>query len=260
MLGRGIFPASGIQHPASFSEETFGPLRGFSAADGVLLLTSIVCSIAYFAAQNLRPFAGSVALKAMSIAPLAILAFKLLRETHGRSSGPANLLRDRDNLILGAALAFSCLGDVYLDLDPARFFVNGLLAFLIAHFIYILLFVRSWRRPLRPTGGQMLLAALVLIYSLIFSNWLSPSLGSHAKPVMLYVCAITAMAVTAILADFSKPWVSLGAILFLISDSIIAAHKFKTPIPLREYLVWPTYYMAQYGIAVGFLREKLGGK
>ncbi len=242
---------------------TFGRLRGFSATDRLLLFVSIACSIAYFATQSLQSFPGRVALKALSIAPLAVLAFKLLRESndqHSDSVRVANLLRDRDNLILGAALSFSCLGDIYLDLDPTRFFVNGLLAFLVAHFIYILLFVRNWRRPLRPTGGQMLLAALVLIYSLIFSNWLSPSLGSYANPVMLYLCAITAMVVTVIFAGFSMPWVWLGAILFLISDSIIAAHKFKTHIPLRDHLVWATYYLGQYGIAVGFLREKLGGK
>ena len=46
--------------------------------------------------------------------------------------------------------------------------------------------------------------------------------------------------------------------LFLISDSILAINKFKSPLPLRGYLVWATYYLAQYGIAIGFLREKLG--
>jgi hypothetical protein len=214
----------------SFNALTFGRLRGFGAADKMLLFVSIVCSLIYFITLSRRPFTGSVVLKAASIAPLAVLTFRLLRETEDRSSGIArvrNVLRDRDNLILGTALSFSCLGDIYLDLDPGRFFVNGLFAFLVAHFIYILLFVRNWQRPLKPTGNQMLLGGLVLIYSLLFSNWLAPSLGDMAKPVMFYVCAITAMVVTAIFAEFSKPWVRLGAILFLISDSIIAADKFK---------------------------------
>jgi uncharacterized membrane protein YhhN len=75
---------------------------------------------------------------------------------------------------------------------------------------------------------------------------------------MLYVCVITVMVVASILAGFSRPWVCSCAILFLISDSLIAASKFKTPVPMRGYLVWATYYLGQYGIAVGFLREKLG--
>ncbi len=236
---------------------TFGRLREFGATDNILLLISVVCSIIYFATLSWQPFPGSILLKALSIAPLAVLAFKLLREPHHNHSALA-LLRDRDNLILGMALIFSCLGDIYLGLDPVRLFINGLLMFLVAHFIYILLFVRNWERPLRPGGVQMLLAALVLVYSLLLSGWLSPSLGSYAKPVMIYVCAITVMAVTAILAKFSKPWVWLGAILFLVSDSIVAADKFKTGVPMRDHLVWATYYLAQYCIAIGFLREKLG--
>ncbi|MCI0338250.1 MAG: lysoplasmalogenase [Acidobacteria bacterium] len=236
---------------------TFGRLRGFGATDIFLLLLSIVSSAIYFATQRWQPFTGSIVLKALSIATLALLAFRLLREPSDRNSG-VGWLRERDNLILGAALSISCFGDIYLDLDPARNFRYGLVSFLIAHFIYILLFVRYWPRPLRPNIRQLLLAALVLIYSLMMSDWLSPSLGAYAKPVMLYLCTITAMVVTTILAGFSKPWIWLGAILFLISDTIIAADKFKTVVPLREYLVWGTYYLGQYGIAIGFLREKLG--
>ncbi len=242
---------------------TFGRLRNFGGSDRFLLLVSIVCSVIYFATMGRQPFPGRVVFKALSIAPLAILAFRLLREPLNQPSGFArytNLLRDRDNLILGTALGFSCLGDILLDLDPVKFFLQGLLSFLVAHFIYILLFVRNWQRPLRPSGRQMLLAAAVLIYSLMLANWLAPSLSAFAKSVMLYVCAITVMVVTAIFARFSGPWVWLGAILFLISDSIIAANKFKGGVPMRDYLVWGTYYLGQYGIAIGFLREKLGEK
>jgi uncharacterized membrane protein YhhN len=240
-----------------FDALTFGRLRGLAATDRALLLLSIICSAIYFVTQRWQPFPGSIALKALSIATLSLLAFRLLREPEKDLRG-IELFRDRDNLILGMALAFSSLGDVFLDLDPERLFVNGLLAFLVAHIIYILLFVCNWARPLRPTGLQLAGAAAVLIYSLLLSHWLSPSLGSVAQPVMLYVCVITAMVVTAIFAGFSKPWVCLGAILFLISDSIIAVNKFKASVVMRDYLVWATYYLGQYGIAIGFLREKLG--
>lgn len=235
---------------------TFGKLRGFRALDGWLLLTSIVCSGVYLATKSVQPFPGSVVLKALGIAPLAVMAVRLLREAKSRPRG-IEWLRDRDNLILGAALAFSCLGDIFLDL-PGQRFIHGLVSFLVSHFIYILLFVRNWQRPLRPSGGQMALAAAVLVYSLLLSSWLSPDLGKLGGPVMVYVCAITIMAVSTIFAGFAKPWVWIGAILFLISDSMIAVGKFKTPVPLSKYLIWTTYYLGQYGIAIGFLQEKLG--
>ncbi|MBL8189445.1 MAG: lysoplasmalogenase [Acidobacteria bacterium] len=233
---------------------TFGRLRGFGEADKAFLLLSILCGVVYLATQTIQPFPGSIAVKALSIAPLAVLAFKLLR---GARPQGIEWLRDRDNLILGTALSFSCLGDIFLDL-PGNFFVQGLVSFLVAHFIYILLFVRNWSRPLRPNGWQLVLMAGVLITSLLLSNWLSPNLGAMAKPVMVYICAITVMVISSILAGFSKPYVWVGAVLFLISDSMIAAGRFKTPVPFAEYLIWATYYLGQYGIAIGFLREKLG--
>lgn len=235
---------------------TFGPLRGFGAPDKVLLWISIAASLLYLATKSVQPFPGSIWLKAMSIAPLAVLAIKLLREAKSRPNR-IEWLRDRDNLILGAALGFSCLGDILLDL-PGQHFVQGLLAFLVAHFVYILLFVRNWPRPLRPRGQQLALAAAVLVYSLLLANWLAPDLGKLAGPVTVYICAITVMAVSTIFAGFSKPYVWLGAILFVLSDSMIAVGRFKTPVPLADYLIWATYYLGQYGIAIGFLREKLG--
>ncbi len=235
---------------------TFGRLRGFGAVEKWLLLLSIACSAAYLATKSLQPFAGSVALKALGIAPLVVLAYRLLREAKDSPHG-VEWFRDRDNLILAAALAFSCMGDIFLDL-PGQRFIHGLVSFLVSHFIYILLFVRNWPRPLRPSGGQMARAAAVLVYSLLLSSWLSPDLGKLAGPVMVYICAITIMAVSTIFAGFAKPWVWIGAMLFLISDSMIAAGKFKTPVPFSSYLVWVTYYLGQYGIALGFLQEKLG--
>ena len=238
---------------------TAGRSRATRAVDNALLITSLACSAVYLCTQRWQPFPGSVVIKALSIAPLAVLAFRLLREPDERPRG-LQRLRDHDSLILAAALGLSCLGDIFLDLDPAGFFVHGLLAFLSAHLVYILLFVRNWQRPLRPSGGQLLLMALVLLYSLLLAHWLAPSLGALAKPVMIYVCVITVMAVTAILAGFARSWIAGGAILFMISDSLIAAQRFKTPVPFGEYLIWATYYLAQYGITIGFLQAKLGAQ
>jgi len=93
----------------------------------------------------------------------------------------------------------------------------------------------------------------VMLCAALVAAWLIPTLGSLAIPVALYISAITAMVICAILARFPSSWVVTGAILFLISDSILAVDKFKTPVPLRDYLVWITYYAAQYAITTGLL-------
>ena len=201
----------------------------------MLKLFSILLGAAYFFTLPWQPYPASYAIKGLSIALLAALAFS------NRAS------------ILGVALALSALGDVLLDIDPKRLFVYGLAAFLCVHLIYVVLFVRNRRRPISVSAAQAILITLLLAYCALVSAWLFPTLGDLKIPVAIYMTAITAMVVTAVLARFPQRGVACGAILFLISDSLLAINKFKTPLPYRDFLVWATYYAGQYAIAAGFL-------
>ena len=226
---------------------TFGRLRGFDRLDGALLLLSIASGVVYMVTRGVQPFPGSVVIKALSMAPLAVLAFRVLRRIDRTSP---------DGLILAAALMLSCAGDVFLHLSFRRYFVHALVAFLLAHVTYVVLFVRNRPRPLRPSTGQLILAFVVVVYGLLMCAWLWTGLGRLAGPALAYAAAITAMVLSTILAGFSRPFVWIGALLFLISDSLIAAGRFMVTVPLIGLLIWPTYYLGQYGIAIGFLREK----
>ncbi|HKQ59900.1 MAG TPA: lysoplasmalogenase [Candidatus Polarisedimenticolaceae bacterium] len=196
--------------------------------------------------RAVQPFPGSVVLKALAIAPLAVLAARVLGRAH----------RPRDARLLTAALALSCVGDVFLHLDARRYFVHALGAFLLAHLAYVALFVSNWPRPLRPSAGQVIAAALVVVYGVAMCAWLWTGLGRLRGPALAYAAAIVAMTVSTILAGFSRPCVTIGALLFLVSDSLIAAGRFKLVMPTAGLLIWPTYYVAQYAIAIGFLREE----
>jgi uncharacterized membrane protein YhhN len=234
---------------------TFGRLRHFGALDQWFLLLSIGCGAAYFATRGVQPFPGSVVLKALGMAPLAVLAFRVLGKVE-RMTSEAARPGVRDSQLLAAALTLSCLGDVLLHLGSRRYFGLAVGAFLLAHVAYIVLFTRRWPRPLRPRRLEVTVTAAVLVYSVVVTGWLSTRLGEYAVPVLIYSVAITAMAVSAILAGFSTPWVWVGAMLFLISDSLIAAGRFNTALPLAAYLIWPAYYLGQYGIAIGYLHDK----
>ncbi len=219
-------------------------------------MLSIVSSVAFMATRALPPFPGVVVLKALSIAALAVVVLRVLgkgeraRGVRRRRRGP------RDSWILATALALSCLGDVFLQLGFRRYFLHGLVAFLLAHLTYVRLFTRSWPRPLQPSAGRTMLAALVLVYGLLMCAWMWTVLGRLLVPALAYAVAITAMVVSTILAGFSRPFVWVGALLFLISDSLLAA-GLRMSMPLAGLLIWPTYYLGQYGIAIGFLREQV---
>jgi uncharacterized membrane protein YhhN len=204
-----------------------------------LLYVSAAASVVYLATLRWQPFAGSALLKGCAVGALAVLAL--------RSRG-----RWRDAGVLALGLAFSTAGDVLLDLDP-RLFAFGLGAFLLAHLTYICLFARNRTAEIRVRPPDLAAVLVILVYSATLSVWIVPSVGELAVPVVLYICALTTMVSTAILARFPQRWVAVGAILFLISDSLLAIHKFKTPVPLHDYLVWTTYYLGQCGIALGYL-------
>ncbi len=198
----------------------------------VPLLVSIIASVLYFLTIPWQPYPGVVLLKGLSIAPLALLAWQ------------------RAEPLLAIALAFSSLGDILLDIAPSLFPV-GLASFLCAHLVYSTLFLR--KRTTAPDRQQLAMMIVVAAYSVAFALWLTPYLGNLVIPVWAYMAAITAMAVTSIASKIRPEWVIAGALLFLISDSILAANKFVGPVPLRGWLVWSTYVLGQYGLALGVL-------
>ena len=237
--------------PSPFLDRlTLGRLRNFGRVEAMLLLLSILGSVGYVATRWTGPPPAAIVLKALSIAPLAVLAFRILGGVDGA--------RGHGRVSLAGALTLSSIGDVLLAIDRRRYFLLALGVFLLAHLAYIGLFVRSWPRPLRPSGRQLALAAGVTAYGLLLTTWLAPGLGSYTVPVIVYAGAIVAMTVSAVLASFSRPFIVIGALLFLVSDSLIAVARFKAGWIATGYLIWPAYYLGQYGIAVGFLREQAG--
>lgn len=210
----------------------------------VLVAISIIGSAAYWAEGELfdvsRP--ATVFLKAIGVGVLSIIAFYMLRTF--------------DGFLLGTALAFGCLGDILLGMGN-DYFTFGLGSFLIGHLFYIPLFVRSFAKPFSSTAVQKAIAAGLIAYSLAMLAWLWPSLEAFAIPVAAYLFVITTMGVTSSLARFSTALVVTGAALFIFSDSLIAIGRFKTDIGLADHLIWPTYYIGQYLITFGCLRDKL---
>lgn len=182
-----------------------------------------------------------VAIKGMGVGLLAALVFRVIR----------HLSKPVDGWILGVALSFSCLGDLFLAVRGR--FLLGLSSFLVTHLLYLTLFVRNWQRPLRPARTRLVSSILVLLFSLFYTQWLAPTLGSLAVPVALYVCAITLMVVAGLWSSFPPSWVWVGAVLFLVSDAILAADRFHGQVPFAGFLIWATYYLGQYGITLGVL-------
>ncbi|MET3029089.1 lysoplasmalogenase [Flavobacterium sp. UW10123] len=164
--------------------------------------------------------------------------------------------------ILLAALALSWLGDVTLlftDLGEI-YFILGLIFFLSAHVVYCILFNKQKRirkkqnKPFFITGS-----VLIAFYLIGMISFLMPYLGELEIPVSIYASVISIMLLFAFngFLVWEKPGnqlVFLGAIFFIISDSILAMNKFYAPIPKSSFFIMLTYLLAQYLIVVGTLK------
>ncbi len=155
------------------------------------------------------------------------------------------------DLWLMAALACSLAGDVLLMF--AGYFVPGLLAFLLAHGVYIGLFKRGV--PWWPSHGALAatLAVGVVMYAVLWRGGLPAGLRA---PVAVYVLAIALMAAQAIgrarrLGGRGAWMVAAGAGAFMLSDALLALNRFVQPLPLASLWVLSSYYVAQFLIAAG---------
>lgn len=154
------------------------------------------------------------------------------------------------------ALAFSWLGDVFLMND--NLFVVGLGSFLIAHLFYIVAYSQTGAK----TGTLKVVDGLKFVAVGIALMWvLYPGLGDMLIPVLLYAFVLLMMAVLAhkrrgSTSDLSFTLVAVGAMLFVISDALIAVDKFAFEVPYSSLMVMITYITAQYMIVSGLLKHE----
>ncbi|MGJ8680332.1 lysoplasmalogenase [Paraglaciecola sp.] len=146
------------------------------------------------------------------------------------------------------ALFFSMCGDLLLNENQ---FVFGVAAFLLAQLSYAFLFVRDWQGMTKrlPISGFLLLYLGVVLYLLL------PNLGSLLIPVMAYIFAIGFMGFAAIQSKLNAKYSVAGALVFILSDSLIAFEKFLLPIPYNDYWIMSSYYLAQWLLIEGFFKQ-----
>jgi len=155
----------------------------------------------------------------------------------------------RGRRLAATALFISSLGDLLLALG-GRYFMHGLAAFLAAHIAYTTLFLRA-----RGKVGRPLFTTAVVLYAFALAAYLGPVLGTRLVPLLLYLAAITVMVISAAHSAYPPRLVITGAVLFLISDSLIGISRFRHPVPYRHLLVWGTYYAGQFCLARGILKR-----
>lgn len=157
------------------------------------------------------------------------------------------------------ALLLSWAGDVLLQMKGM--FIPGLVSFLLAHVFYIVYFVKTKKDKKGILQQQPLIGIPVLIYILIFLWQLYPFLDALKIPVTVYGITIGTMLLTAIntrrkLSDDAAVLFFIGALLFVVSDSLLAVNLFAKSHFVLSLCVMLTYATAQYLIVKGALTNQ----
>ena len=161
------------------------------------------------------------------------------------------------------ALVFSLLGDIFLLFDQISdlYFILGLGSFLLAHVLYAFCFYLQ--RSSKTRLDFWMMTVLLTGYGIALYTLLYTRLVNIKIPVALYILAILIMVIMAYrrkikVSGNSFLLVFIGALSFIISDSLLAINKFLIPLPYSHFLVMGTYALAQYLIVTGLLKDKNG--
>lgn len=186
---------------------------------------------------------------------MATLGFWYHAECRGRHAS--------GSLLLLAGLAFSLAGDMLLLLageSNPGYFLYGLASFLVAHVCYIISFNQhpGWRQGylLRRPWWVVLFVLYLAAFLLLLGEALE---GPMRLAVPAYAAVITIMAMSALhlggrMEKTAVRSLFTGAMLFVISDSLIALYKFKYPEAAGAAFllgIMATYIVGQYLIARG---------
>jgi uncharacterized membrane protein YhhN len=172
---------------------------------------------------------GRTVLKAVPVSMLLVL---VLRDMRGFA-----------RICLTGALLGSVCGDILLDLPYANLFVFGLVAFLLAHLFYTVLFYRCAQRP--DGLGKVMMAGLVVLAGVMI--WIFRGIPQALYgPVVLYIVVIIAMSIGALLVPAETRLLFWGALLFIASDVVLALNKFLMVIPYGRVINISLYFTAQF--------------
>ncbi|MFO0724191.1 MAG: lysoplasmalogenase [Myxococcota bacterium] len=170
--------------------------------------------------------------------PMAAIGFVLtaLAASAGSRSSAGQVV------VLGLILA--AIGDVLLiPKEDKRFFLAGLLSFLLGHLAYLASFLM---RGVNPIASCLALSVLTIPAAIVL-RWLLPKAGKLKIPVIAYVTVISAMvgAAMGMVWAGGDPKILVAAVCFYLSDLGVARERFVSSSFTNKAFGHPLYFGAQ---------------
>lgn len=173
----------------------------------------------------------------------------------------AGRLESRALFAFGLGLLFSLAGDILLLLsNERRWFMFGLGAFFFAHLAYIVGFnvPPPPFSPLTFAVGLIILVSVLPLIRRILLGVRQKGLRRLLEPVRAYANVISVMLFSALMTLFRSDWqsgpaylVSLGALMLISSDVLLAWNKFVRPVRRGRLVLMILYHIGQVALIAG---------
>ena len=150
--------------------------------------------------------------------------------------------------LVAAGLVFSLVGDIFVML-PDNYFAGALFSFLVAHICYIAAFTNRAGVGESPWLGLPFLAVALAITVLVASRARGLRWPGTVYAFVVVAMAWRAWAVWASAGGWLALLAGVGALLFVVSDTLLATDRFVRRFRGATTAVLITYYAAQTLIA-----------
>ncbi|XP_016952225.1 lysoplasmalogenase-like protein TMEM86A [Drosophila biarmipes] len=211
----------------------------FARAQGPKLVPFLVTLVLYFSLVRKDP-QGELWTTVLKCLPIVALMFYVVAKGISLKKGY------RRSLWILLGLVFSCGGDALLNINLFPF---GMISFGVAHVFYISAF--GWK-PVKWFIGSVLYVAVTLFVYFVHKNL--DEILIVGVPIYCYLITTMLWRSLARAVDsrtFLAVFCAVGAILFVISDALIAVTMFVgVPLPCARLQIMVTYYAAQFAIAL----------
>ncbi len=166
--------------------------------------------------------------------------------------------------ILGAALIAGTIGDILLigSEENNNVFAYGLASFLLMQVLYSVYFIRMQPFKKENMVSSIILITILYLFSFFFIRFLSPYLGEFKIPVIIYAIIISIMFLSAAnllhsvrARRLAVKYFIPGALLLLMSDSLLALNKFHLREQVLDIAVMASYLSGQLLLAMGFVKH-----
>ncbi len=154
-------------------------------------------------------------------------------------------------ILVLSALICSMIADTMLMVVEVSLMEQGMVYFVLGHVMYITAFSLGYEFH----GWNMAVALILLVLLAMFYRGIRGTAGRLRIPILIYAIVLCTMLFFA-LSQFNQEitrksvFIIVGALLFVISDFLLAYLTFIKPHKQESVIVWAVYAPAQFLLAL----------